>query len=130
MGGCFRVNIYRNTEIANKLLEAGKKPEDVQLHGKTSEEVRDKFGISEKVRDKFGISEEVRDKYGQTAGEILYLMYENPKSTLDNIAGALGITRRTVEKQVRKLKEAGIISRMGSNKSGVWKVVEKDDEHL
>ena len=49
-------------------------------------------------------------------------MCEKPESTLDEIAEVIGVTRRTVEKQVKKLKEAGIVVRVGSNKSGVWKV--------
>lgn len=51
-------------------------------------------------------------------------MCEKPESTLNEIAEVIGVTRRTVEKQVKKLKEAGIVVRVGSNKSGVWKVTE------
>ena len=49
------------------------------------------------------------------------------KHTLDEIAKTIGITSRTVEKQVKMLKEAGIIVRVGSNKSGVWKVIENGE---
>ena len=41
-------------------------------------------------------------------------MCEKQESTLDEIAEAIGVTRRTVEKQVKKLKEAGIVVRVGS----------------
>ena len=34
------------------------------------------------------------------------------------------------EKQVKKLKEVGIVSRVGSNKSGSWKVDIKEDRQL
>lgn len=71
---------------------------------------------------KFGINEEVRENYGETAANILCLMLEKPENTLDSIANTLGVTRRTVEKQVKKLKEVGIVSRVGSNKSGSWQV--------
>ena len=76
------------------------------------------------IRDKFVISSDIRDNFGESAAKIAGLMCEKPESTLDEIAEAIGVTRRTVEKQVKKLKEAGIVVRVGSNKSGVWKVTE------
>ena len=108
IGGSFRVNMFRNTELASN----------------NSGEVREKDGINEDVRDKFVISSDIRDKFGENAAKIAGLMCEKPESTLDEIAEAIGVTRRTVEKQVKKLKEAGIVVRVGSNKSGVWKVTE------
>lgn len=72
----------------------------------------------------FVINSDIRDKFGENAAKIAGLMCENPESTLDEIAEAIGVTRRTIEKQVKKLKEAGIVVRVGSNKSGVWKVTE------
>lgn len=108
IGGSFRVNMFRNTELASN----------------NSGEVRKKDGINEGVRDKFVISPDIRDKFGENAAKIVGLMCEKPESTLDEIAVAIGVTRRTVEKQVKKLKEAGIVVRVGSNKSGVWKVTE------
>ena len=128
IGGSFRVNMLRNTELVSN----------------ASKEVRNKFGINEEVRDKvrnkFGINEEVRDKaqdkfginsyicvkFGENAAKIVNLMHENQEITLDEIAEAIGVTRRTVEKKVKMLKEAGIVTRVGSNKSGVWKVTEID----
>ena len=70
------------------------------------------------------INSDIRDKFGENAGKIVSLMCEKPENTLDEIAEAIGVTRRTVEKQVKKLKEAGIVTRVGSNKSGMWKVTE------
>lgn len=115
-----------------------------ELVSNDSKEVRDKFGINEeirdKVRDKFGINEEEQDKvqdkfeinsdicykFGEHAAKIVNLMCENQEITLDEIAEVIGVTRRTVEKKVKLLKEAGIVTRVGSNKRGVWKVTEKD----
>lgn len=73
------------------------------------------------------INSDIRDKFGESAAKIAGLMCEKPESTLDEIAEAIGVTRRTVEKQVKKLKEVGIVVRVGSNKSGVWKVTESGE---
>jgi ATP-dependent DNA helicase RecG len=130
MGGCFRVNMYRNTEIAKESMNTATSSEDTLQNDASNEKVRDKFGINEEIRNKFGINEEVRKNYGETAANILCLMLEKPENTLDSIANTLGVTRRTVEKQVKKLKEVGIVSRVGSNKSGSWKVDIKEDRQL
>lgn len=128
--GCFRVNMYRNTEIAKESMNTATSSEDTLQNDASNEKVRDKFGINEEIRNKFGINEEVRKNYGETAANILCLMLEKPENTLDSIANTLGVTRRTVEKQVKKLKEVGIVSRVGSNKSGSWKVDIKEDRQL
>ena len=130
MGGCFRVNMYRNTEIAKESMNTATSSEDTLQNDASNEGGRDKFGINDEIRDKFGINEGVRENYGETAANILCLMLEKPENTLDSIANTLGVTRRTVEKQVKKLKEVGIVSRVGSNKSGSWKVDIKEDRQL
>lgn len=35
-----------------------------------------------------------------------------------------GVSRRAIEKQVKKLRENGKIHRVGTDKSGTWEVVE------
>ncbi len=54
--------------------------------------------------------------------KILELIKQNPKITLEEIANVLGISKRAVEKQVKKLREANIIERIGSDRSGWWKI--------
>lgn len=70
--------MFRNTELASN----------------NSGEVREKDGINEEVRDKFVISSDIRDKFGENAAKIAGLMCEKPESTLDEIAEAIGVTRR------------------------------------
>lgn len=55
--------------------------------------------------------------------KILELIKQNPKITLEEIANVLGISKRAVEKQVKKLREANIIERIGSDRSGWWKII-------
>lgn len=65
---------------------------------------------SSSVRDK------VRDKFGISSGQIIDLIYQNPSITLDEIAAHLSVTRRSIEKKIKELRDAGIIKRVGSNK--------------
>lgn len=63
MGGCFRVNMYRNTEIAKESMNTATSSEDTLQNDASNEGGRDKFGINE----------EVRENYGETAANILCL---------------------------------------------------------
>ena len=51
-------------------------------------------------------------------------MEEDPKVTVPEIAKAISVSTRTVNNHIRRLKEAGLIRRVGPAKGGYWKVVE------
>jgi len=81
------------------------------------------FKKKEGVRDKFGKgSGKVRDKFGKTAEQIIELMQKNSSVTIPEMAESIDVSSRTVEKNIAKLREAGIIERVGSRKEGQWKV--------
>jgi ATP-dependent DNA helicase RecG len=89
--------------------------------GKTSENVQ---GKPEEVRSKFGAnSEQIRSKFGINVEETFNVIAENPGYSAEKIAEKLHISPRTVEKHQAKLKDAGIIERVGSTKSGYWKIL-------
>jgi predicted HTH transcriptional regulator len=56
--------------------------------------------------------------------EIINVMRENPKITLDGIAKLTGLSRRTVAREVDTLKAMGKLKRVGSTRSGHWDVCE------
>lgn len=68
------------------------------------------FGI------KFGI------KFGENDMRVLLMLNSNPVFTSQRIADKLGITKRAVEKIIKRFREAGVIERIGSNKTGYWKI--------
>ncbi|MEG0518285.1 MAG: winged helix-turn-helix transcriptional regulator [Bacteroidales bacterium] len=51
------------------------------------------------------------------------MIKENPKITLDELAEAIGKSRRTVARQIKQLQEDGVIRRVGSDKTGYWEVI-------
>ena len=53
------------------------------------------------------------------------LIEENPHITISELAEKLSISKRAVDKQVAKLKENGIMERIGPDKGGYWKIIEK-----
>ena len=54
---------------------------------------------------------------------IIDLMHQNPRISVVAIANQTGKPRRTIENNVKKLKELHIIARIGSDKTGEWKVL-------
>jgi len=57
--------------------------------------------------------------------KILDVIKNNPKITQNELAEIAGLTRRGIEWNLVKLKEKGIIKRIGPAKGGYWEVVEK-----
>ena len=60
--------------------------------------------------------------------DIKKLIKENPRITAKKLESITGLTRRGVEWNLKKMKENGTLKRIGSTKSGYWKVVEEDRE--
>ena len=44
------------------------------------------------------------------------------RSTAEKLAEAIGITKRRIEANISKLKDLGIIERIGADKNGYWVV--------
>ncbi len=61
----------------------------------------------------------------KTREKVIDLIKNNPKITTAELAEILEITVKGVEWNLAKLKEKGIIKRIGPAKGGYWKVVEK-----
>ena len=59
---------------------------------------------------------------GDTANDTVSIIKSNPRITLDELALRLNKSRRTVTRTIKKLQEDGIISRVGSDKTGYWDV--------
>jgi len=66
--------------------------------------------------------EKTREK---TVEKILDAIKSNPKITQNELMEVTSLTRRGFEWNLAKLKEKGIIKRIGPAKGGHWKVVEK-----
>ncbi|MEG1934970.1 MAG: winged helix-turn-helix transcriptional regulator, partial [Rikenellaceae bacterium] len=69
---------------------------------------------------------EVKNNNGtvnDTVNGTVKMIKENPKITLDELAEAIGKSRRTVARQIKQLQEDGVIRRVGSDKTGYWEVI-------
>ena len=59
--------------------------------------------------------------------KIIVMMKECPGITQSKLAESLQISVKAVEKQIRSLRERGIIRRVGPDKGGHWEVIEQED---
>lgn len=54
---------------------------------------------------------------------VLRVLHTNGRATAVRIANVLGVSESTVRRSFRKLKEHGLIERIGSDKAGYWRVL-------
>ncbi|UCE37074.1 MAG: putative DNA binding domain-containing protein [Thermoplasmata archaeon] len=69
-----------------------------------------------------GLGEKLGEKLGETEEKILGLLSENPTMPITELAEKIGISTTAVEKNIKKLKEKGLLERKGPAKGGFWKV--------
>ena len=58
---------------------------------------------------------------------IIELLMENPSYTYKELSEKIGVTKRTIERTFKLMQEKGVISRIDSNRKGIWQVMKKVD---
>jgi ATP-dependent DNA helicase RecG len=89
------------------------------VHRKAIEGTGERIGLPETPGKSSGKSS------GKTERQILLFLSERPEMTIPELAEALGMTTRGVEKQISKLRQDGRLRRVGPAKGGHWEVAEK-----
>ncbi len=101
----FRVNLYR-------------KPLSMQIIGKTSVEYRQNIG--DESAERRTINDVILNV---TQRRIVEMLSEDSGMTGAVLAEQIGISKRNIETNIKKLKELGVLIRHGSSKGGYWEVV-------
>lgn len=70
-------------------------------------------------------SEEVRKKFGEKSIYTVFLIVLNNSITANDIGKLLRVTQRSIEKYIGTLKNDSIIERIGPDKGGHWKIIQK-----
>ena len=81
--------------------------------------------INDKVADK--VVDKVVDKnhdLNVTQRKILKEIKDNPRITQPQLADKLGLGKTIIQKNIAILKKEGYIERIGSNKSGLWNIID------
>ena len=76
--------------------------------------------VTDRLSDQ--LSEKLSDKLSDKEKLTLELLVEDPGYTSPQIADKLSVSRVSVTKYLKALKEKGLIERVGSDRKGYWKV--------
>lgn len=68
------------------------------------------------------LSEKLSDKLSEKEQKTLELLLEDPGYTSPQIAEKLNVSRVSVTKYLKTLKEKGLIERIGSDRKGYWRI--------
>jgi ATP-dependent DNA helicase RecG len=80
----------------------------------------DRVGVNE---DRVGVNEDDDGiTMSQNQQQILGYVAENPHITVANLSSIIGISIRKVEANMQKLKNKGLVERVGADKNGYWVV--------
>lgn len=75
-----------------------------------------------------GVINEGQIELNRTQQNIIDLISNNSRITINEMAGVLRLTEKTIDRNIKKLKEIGIIERMGNKQYGYWKVIGKPND--
>ena len=126
----FRVNLFRPLPPA--IVPQGNCAPS-EKHGRNIGETSEKHRrntaeVSEKHRKNTGEASEkiviLERELNDTQRKILNLLAENTHLSAARIGEHIGISRRNVESNMKKLKDQGILMRHGSPKNGYWEIID------
>ncbi|MDI9400736.1 MAG: DeoR family transcriptional regulator [Verrucomicrobiota bacterium] len=55
---------------------------------------------------------------------MIQMIEENNRVTVSNIATECKVNEKTIKRDIEKLKNQGILCRIGSSNSGYWQIIE------
>ena len=107
-------------EVADRVNSTLKK---YPVSGEGSEK---KFPVNtESTLKKYPVKNELNRPVGRTAQRIIDMVISNPMITREKMADELGISLDGVKKQIKNLRERGILVHEGSDKAGYWRIIVK-----
>lgn len=85
------------------------------------------YSLKTKVGDRVGkkVGDWVGKKISENQIKIIAEIKNNPHISAGKLSDIVGISKRKIETNLAKLKEKGLIKRIGSARSGHWEVIEK-----
>lgn len=87
----------------------------------------ERFGVNEKGSEKrFGVKgEDASKRVIRTGQKIIDLVISDPSITAEAMSVKIGVSKRAVEKNIKELRERGILVHEGSDNAGYWRIIVK-----
>lgn len=113
-----------NSTLKKYPVNGGASERKFGVNKKSSER---KFGVSEKSSEKrFGVKgEDASKRVSRTGQKIIDLVISDPSITAEAMSVKIGVSKRAVEKNIKELRDRGILVYEGSDKSGYWRIIVK-----
>ena len=108
-------------KIINSNIGAGKPKPEFELVG---DGLRVTFYSDASADNNITVNTTVNTTVNRTQRKILDLMAVNPKITAEALSAKIGITTRNIKSNIKKLRDAGLVDRVGADKNGDWIVKE------
>ena len=69
------------------------------------------------------VTENVTDASQKTSQKIIDLIKEDPYISTTKMAEIIGVDRRNIARNIKKLKEQGAVRRVGPDRGGFWEII-------
>lgn len=79
--------------------------------------------INEIIKTEKKVTVKVTQKVTVNQNKMLEAIEKNPHITQEELANIVGITRKSIISNMKKLQENGLIRRIGADKNGYWQVI-------
>lgn len=80
--------------------------------------------IEEIIQTEKKVTVKVTVKVTLNQKKILEVVKNNPQITQEELANVIGLTRKSINSNMKKLQENGLLKRIGADKNGYWQVTE------
>jgi len=120
-----KTEIYLNRFLSNLVFGEKNVLKNRELHINFVENVGVNNENTSENTINVGVNVGVKDENVGVKKEILNYLKDNPSLTAQELATKLNKTTRTIERNIKELREKGIITRLGSDKTGNWQINEK-----
>ena len=87
--------------------------------------ISDGFQVTVYAQNQLKSTEKLGEKLGEKQVKIIEMIAVNPHLTISELSKLLAVSETATENNIKKLKEKGFIERIGSDRGGCWKVIEK-----
>jgi ATP-dependent DNA helicase RecG len=84
-----------------------------------------KMSVEERMEKYAKVGEKVGEKLSENQRKIIESIKENSTISIVDLAKNIGIAEKNIEENLKKLKDKGIIKRVGPAKGGYWEIIEK-----
>ena len=77
--------------------------------------------VTRRVTDR--VTDKVTDNLDEKSMKVLRLLIEDPGYTATKLSDKLSLSRKTISLCIKKLRDGGLIERVGSDRKGYWKIL-------